>query len=720
MKMKTKTKTAISIKPPATSIEQPLQTRPASNLRTWLQHASKRIPLSLAAILFIGIFVLDSAFLIVGGFPRLIRSGRDLIFVVGMLFMIPALAASRFGEQRHVKRALLTVFWGILAINALIGIVDLLFWDHESSETIFSSTRIFFATGLTSLLVAIVTLGLWLPVRSLIYHKSKRTTARNFRLLIMVGLVYLGYRIFIENDTRGFFDGDNFSKIILFVLITLMVVNSLRVSWIRHLNRAQKWGTLWLGAIVLTLAIAALNVTTSERFGEYSIALAAFISSSFLFFAIYTGITLLTLLLQLPTAGMFDEKMREIQTLHELSRSVISELEVSNLVRMITEKTMQVTNANAAWLQIIDEPRGKLQLASAVNLAETVREKIELDQQQGVSAWIFQHCQPLLVNETENDARTAYLKKWRGNIAALIAVPLLSKGRVIGVLFAAKSDPWSFDEFDRDMLQAFADQAAVAIDNARLWKESIEKERLAQELRVAHEAQMKLLPKRMPIAPNLDIDALSITANEVGGDYFDFFEYPERMGLVIGDVSGKGPAAAFHMAEVKGIIESYSRIYASPREVLIHANAALHRSIERSTFVSLIYANIDFEGNEMIYSRAGHCPVIFVRRDEPPRFLQPAGLALGLDEGKVFEKVITEDRIKLQRDDILIFYTDGVTEAMDAQSREFEESRLLELATSFYGKSSREIREAIVNAVRGFMGPAKSHDDYTVVVLKRK
>jgi serine phosphatase RsbU (regulator of sigma subunit) len=381
---------------------------------------------------------------------------------------------------------------------------------------------------------------------------------------------------------------------------------------------------------------------------------------------------------------------------------------------------MQVTKAGAVWLELINEKSGKLQLASAINLSETESASLNLDGRQGVTGWICQHRQPVLINEIEADERTAYLKKWKGDIAALIGVPLLSKGKPLGVLFTAKRDPWSFDQFDRDMLQAFANQAAVAIDNARLWQESIERERLAQELRVAHEAQMKLLPKRMPQLPHLEVAAIAVTANEVGGDYYDFFPYSDRLGVVIGDVSGKGPAAAFHMAEMKGIIESYSRIYHSPREVLKHANAALYRSIESTVFVSLIYAQIDFERREMLYSRAGHCPIIFVRTNEPPRILQPDGIALGLDGGEVFDKVISEERLPLQRDDVLIFYTDGVTEAMDAQSREFEESRLVELAATFNGKNSQEILQAIDESVRRFVGTAKSHDDYTVVVLKMK
>jgi serine phosphatase RsbU (regulator of sigma subunit) len=412
--------------------------------------------------------------------------------------------------------------------------------------------------------------------------------------------------------------------------------------------------------------------------------------------------------------------MREIQTLRELTSSIISELDINNLVRTITEKAVQVTKADAAWLELLDEKNGKLKLTSAINLTEEERANIKLDRYHGATGWICENRRAILVNEIEEDDRTAYLKKWKNNIAALIGVPLLSKGRPLGVLFSARSDAWSFDQFDRDMLQAFANQAAVAIDNASLWQESIERERLAQTLQVAHDAQMKLLPKRMPVLPNVDVAAIAVTANEVGGDYFDFFEHAGSLGVVIGDVSGKGASAAFHMAEMKGIIESYSRIYHSPREVLIHANAALFRSIESTAFVSLIYAQIDYERQEMLYSRAGHCPIIFLRSNEPPRILQPDGIALGLDDGQLFDKVISEDRMQLQNEDVLIFYTDGVTEAMNEQAREFEESRLMELAGTLQGKSSQEILSTIVEAVRRFVGPAKSHDDYTVVVLKMK
>ncbi|MCG3119439.1 MAG: hypothetical protein ALAOOOJD_01847 [bacterium] len=681
------------------------------------------LPLPLALIIFgatsLAVFLLNGVFFAVGDFvPSLIRPIRDLVLVASMALLLPSLAASRFIEKRNVRKALLNVFWGIAGANGLLGIANLI--SGEDGELLFSSSRTFFATTLISVLVSLLTLALWPQIRSLVFYKSKRDTARNFRLLALGGAIYLGYRILAGIDSSDFFSGGNVGRIITFVLIFFMVINGTRHAWIRHLNRKQKWAAFWLGAITLALSIAALREIAQERYAEHSIALYNFVSGSFLFFAIYSGMSLLALLIQLPTAGLFDEKMREIQTLRELSSSIISELDINNLVRTITEKAVQVTKADAAWLELLDEKSGKLKLTSAINLTQAESANLNLDRHQGITGWICEQRKPILVNEIEDDERTAYLKKWKGNIAALIGVPLLSKGRPLGVLFSAKSDPWSFDQFDRDMLQAFANQAAVAIDNANLWQESIERERLAQTLQIAHDAQMKLLPKRMPVVPNVEVAAFAETANEVGGDYFDFFEYPDRLGVVIGDVSGKGAAAAFHMAEMKGIIESYSRIYHSPRDVLMHANAALFRSIESSAFVSLIYAQVDYERQEMLYSRAGHCPIIFVRTNEPPRILQPDGIALGLDGGDLFDKVITEDRIQLQKDDVLVFYTDGVTEAMNEQAREFEESRLVELAGTLGGKSSQEILSTIVESVRRFVGPAKSHDDYTVVVLKMK
>ena len=149
----------------------------------------------------------------------------------------------------------------------------------------------------------------------------------------------------------------------------------------------------------------------------------------------------------------------------------------------------------------------------------------------------------------------------------MIGVPLISgNGNPLGILFAAKSRSFGFDPDDMAMLEAYANQAVIALDNANLLKNSLERERLEEELRIARNVQQRLLPQQIPKYKDISIEALAINAYEVGGDYYDFLELPNNhIGFIIGDVSGKGTSAAFYMAEVKGIIQSLSKIYHSPK-----------------------------------------------------------------------------------------------------------------------------------------------------------
>jgi serine phosphatase RsbU (regulator of sigma subunit) len=437
-----------------------------------------------------------------------------------------------------------------------------------------------------------------------------------------------------------------------------------------------------------------------------------------LFLSVYNGATVIMLLAYLPAAGILDQRMREMEVLRQLSRSVTAVREVHSIAKTITENALAVSGSNAAWLELLEDNGRRLSLASAVNLSPEDCEKILLNPEKGISSWIIANREPVLINSVADDARSAYLSRWKKNIGALLGVPLLSKDRVLGLLFSTKPDQWSYDQFDRDLLQAFANQAAVAIDNAHLLSESIEKERLEQEWRIAHEAQIKLLPKEMPQLPGADVDAISVSASVVGGDFYDFYQDGSRLDVVIGDVSGKGAQAAFQMAHIKGIIQSHAQMLLSPREVLCRANALLYRSLERTSFISLIYAEFDFARKEMICGRAGHCPVILVRSGEAPRYLTPSGIGLGLDAGTIFERLMTEEHVALQPGDVFIFYTDGVTEAMDEKAREFDEQRLLELSKDVQGRTSKEILQGIVDALRTFVGEAKSHDDYTLVVVR--
>jgi sigma-B regulation protein RsbU (phosphoserine phosphatase) len=243
---------------------------------------------------------------------------------------------------------------------------------------------------------------------------------------------------------------------------------------------------------------------------------------------------------------------------------------------------------------------------------------------------------------------------------------------------------------------------------------------MAKELEIARAVQMKLLPKENPHVAGFDIAGVCIPAYEVGGDYYDFVDLGEtKIGIAIGDVSGKGVPAAIYMTLTKGILQSHAEENISPKNVLSKVNRLMYKTIEKNSFVSMFYAIIDLQTKKIRYSRAGHNPVILAGlRDDKQEFLTPKGVALGLDDGGVFDSVLEEREFDLRSGDILVFYTDGFTEARNTAGEEFTETRLLKSVAEAKGRSAEEIIGIVVNDARKFSGEADQHDDMTMVVVK--
>jgi serine phosphatase RsbU (regulator of sigma subunit) len=216
----------------------------------------------------------------------------------------------------------------------------------------------------------------------------------------------------------------------------------------------------------------------------------------------------------------------------------------------------------------------------------------------------------------------------------------------------------------------------------------------------------------------LDIAALSEPSMEVGGDYYDFVALnADCLGVVVGDVSGKGVSAAFYMAEVKGIFQSLSKICTSPRELLMRANQALMGSLERKTFISLLYAIFDVPRWSLTLARAGHCPMIYIS-DSTPNLVRPTGIGLGLTYDERFEESTQEMTISLKKGDVCIFYTDGLNESRNAEGEEFGFERLLQTAVNNRSESAEKIKVNILQEIRNYMGDASYGDDITLVVVK--
>lgn len=251
-------------------------------------------------------------------------------------------------------------------------------------------------------------------------------------------------------------------------------------------------------------------------------------------------------------------------------------------------------------------------------------------------------------------------------------------------------------------------------------KNVTERQRMQRELEIARDVQMSFLPVKDPLFQKLDIAGQCIPANEVGGDYYDYVVLDKnRLGVVIGDVSGKGTQAAFYMTLAKGLVKALSKTVDSPSEFLVKINELFYENVERGTFISMIYGIFDIEARTLTFSRAGHNPVIAKHSGKKEiELLNPVGLALGLEKGKIFSSTIKEIKVDLQPGDTFVFYTDGFTEAMNKYKLEFTEDRLTETILKSIDHSANDILEKSIAEVKTFIGKAMQHDDMTMVVVK--
>ncbi len=247
-----------------------------------------------------------------------------------------------------------------------------------------------------------------------------------------------------------------------------------------------------------------------------------------------------------------------------------------------------------------------------------------------------------------------------------------------------------------------------------------QRERMAKELEIARRVQMSLLPRTNPRAEGYDIAGTCIPALEVGGDYYDFVNLGGRqIGIAIGDVSGKGVPAAIYMTLTKGILQSHAEDNISPRKVLSKVNSLMYRTIDRNSFVSMFYAVLDPPRRTIRFARAGQCPVIVAQRSgEQGSFLTPKGMALGLERGKVFDAVLEEQELALSPGEVLVFYTDGFTEARNASGEEFGEERLVASITRHRHAPAGGVIDGICGDVNAFIAGHPQHDDMTMVVVK--
>jgi sigma-B regulation protein RsbU (phosphoserine phosphatase) len=256
--------------------------------------------------------------------------------------------------------------------------------------------------------------------------------------------------------------------------------------------------------------------------------------------------------------------------------------------------------------------------------------------------------------------------------------------------------------------------------------EMAEKGRLEQEMFAAREIQQKLLPTGPLRVTGLAVTAFCEPAREVAGDYYDFMPITDSMlGMLIADVAGKGLAAGLYMAQLKVIVQSLSRLHHEPREFLCAVNKVVSANLDGKSFITMSYGVIDVERREMTFARAGHCPLIHVPANQPAgmrkaRLLVPDGLVVGLqvDDGTMFESILQEQTVALAPGDLVVWFTDGISETMNERFDCFGEERLAQVVEQYAHLPFEQLRSYILAELRAFAGGADQHDDMTMILMK--
>jgi serine phosphatase RsbU (regulator of sigma subunit) len=313
------------------------------------------------------------------------------------------------------------------------------------------------------------------------------------------------------------------------------------------------------------------------------------------------------------------------------------------------------------------------------------------------------------------------------NFAALEAakiytiIPMVIKSRIVGLLaFGLKHSGSQFAGKDLELLCAAANQAAVSIENARLYEFEAQRFALQRDLENARKIQQSLLPKTLPQISCFDLSGRMISAMQVGGDYYDFIQVsPLKLFAVVGDVSGKGLSASLYMSKLQTMMRLYCVDGKSPKEILIEINKKIYEGIERNWFITATLVLFDAGQGVIRFCRAGHSQLLEISGDKV-NFYQPKGIGLGLEEGRVFADTLEEVTLRLEPEHIYAIYSDGVSEAMDENNELFGTQQLADSILGNKNKNAGEIISGVLASVERFRGSREQNDDITLVLVKSK
>lgn len=632
-----------------------------------------------------------------------------VIITVLTLYVIKIISTKKPNPlELVINTGIITAFIFLLILFSE-QILNLYFEDvrNKLTDPSFFESIVFSLFGI----LILVTACYWFASFNEFYFNKRRENNYSLYVIMIVFISLSSVSNLLFNESEHDYILDTF-----FILaVVFIALNSVKITWIAFVSKKEKIALLFLSVIITVLFILNLLNSSESTFTNlvlrnFSPTLQQFFSLILLYGSIYFSVLFFTTLFHIPTAEVYDRKANEVSSLQYFSKLITQVLDFEDLADTITEIATKVSSADAAW--IVTKEKSEHKIISKRNIAFLDADLI--------NTFIFNNgiCDNLSETKIFSLEKFINKKKLSDRISSIAISPLRNYNEIKGYLITARKNDLLFYEEDKSAINTFSDYASVALENSLLLEQSIEKERLEKELDVAREIQKKILPANDPKFANLSITSAFIPAFEVGGDYYDYFEISEnKFGFVIADVSGKGISAAFIMAEVKGIFSSLSKLMESPREILIKANEILGDTLNKKNFVSALYGVVDFNKELIQFARAGHCPAILLKENSLKEF-KPSGIGLGLADNSVFLKNIEEISIRLEDNNLFVFYTDGITDAKNNNQEDFGEKRFNELLVKNSDKNINDLAGEVIKNVTLFSKNHTQYDDITLVILK--
>jgi serine phosphatase RsbU (regulator of sigma subunit) len=408
-----------------------------------------------------------------------------------------------------------------------------------------------------------------------------------------------------------------------------------------------------------------------------------------------------------------ERRALEKEVLLEITRTLAAPFDLDEVIAAIFQSLRQVVDYDAAAVYLVNRKTRLLELVRASGYPEGSEDAFGLQIGQGIVGWVAKTSEPVIVPDVAADRR--YVAA-RPQTRSELATPMVIEGRTIGVFNLESDLDDAYHDGHLELLSAFAAQAAVAVERAQVAHDRLERRRLEKELAIARDIQQSFLPAGAPIVPGFDLAGTSISHDQVGGDYYDFIPVSEtRLGLAIADVSGKGIPAALLMAGFRMSLLAEIRNEFALRAVMRKANSLLHESTERDKFVTAFYGVLDWKNGILIFSNAGHNPPFLVHRDGTHERLEDGGLALGVLPDSRYE----ERPIALRQGDVLLMYTDGVSESENEAGEQFGDERIEREVRAHLEEPAADILRHVVAAVSAWAGERGPTDDLTLLVARK-